>query len=433
LLTALPGLDLSGLFSSFHIKSRVIAAVSGGSDSTALLLLLNEYLGRHAPSTRLVAITVDHALRPESAEEAAAVASLCKSLAIAHRTVVWSGAKPATGIAAAAREARHALLAEAARAERSDLVLTGHTANDQAETVMMRGARGKGAGLGRGLAGIAPATLFGGSVWFARPLLGARREALRAFLNQKGVGWLDDPSNVSDRYERPRVRKALSETQIVQALKIAGEASADRTAIGEAAARLIGDHAYRAAPGLLRLSPDFLRTDRQDAAVYALRILLAVAGGTEHLPDNARTAALYARLASGEPVRAVLSRALIDRRRDGIHLLRERRGLPASASLPDGAVWDGRYRIVAGAESAPAGAAPPVTAADEFDAPASLVRQAAASLPNAGPGRVAVPVAAPWARYLPLFDLAPARAVVGLIGASEIPQPPFPEHIAGKA
>ena len=67
------------------------------------------------------------------------------------------------------------------------------------------------------------------------------------------------------------------------------------------------------------------------------------------------------------------------------------------------------------------------------DAPASLVRQAAAGIPDAGPGRMAVPVAAPWARYLPLFDLAPARAVARLIGASEIPEPPFPEHIAGKA
>ena len=71
--------------------------------------------------------------------------------------------------------------------------------------------------------------------------------------------------------------------------------------------------------------------------------------------------------------------------------------------------------------------------ANELDAPASLVRQAADGIPDAGLGRMAVPVAAPWARYLPLFDLAPARAVARLIGASEIPEPPFPEHIAGKA
>lgn len=431
MLTALPGHDLSGLLSSFDITSRcsVIAAVSGGSDSTALLLLLNDYLCRQAPQTRLVAVTVDHGLRSESAGEAAAVARLCERMDIAHRTVVWSGAKPSTGIAAAAREARHALLAEVARAERSDLVLTGHTANDQAETVTMRGARATG----RGLAGIAPATLFGGGVWFGRPLLDIRRDALRVFLRQRGVGWMDDPSNVSDRFERPRVRKALSESEIDHALKIAGEASAERTALGEDAARLIGEHAHRAGPGLLRLSSEFFGTDHKDAAVYALRILLAVVGGTEHLPDEARTAALYARLASGEPVRAVLSRALVDRRRGGIFLLREQRGLPASENLPDGAVWDGRYRIVRNAEAVLSRAASPAKETNEFDAPASLVRQAAAGLQDAGPGRVAVPVTAPWTRYLPLFDLAPARAIARLIGASEIPEPPFPEHIAGKA
>jgi len=431
LLTALPGLDLSGLFSSFDITRRgsVIAAVSGGSDSTALLLLLSDHVAQHAPGTRLVAVTVDHALRPEAAGEAAAVAQLCETLGITHRTAVWSGAKPASGIAAAAREARHALLAEAARAERSDLVFTGHTANDQAETVIMRGARAKG----RGMAGIAPATLFGGNVWFGRPLLGVRRETLRVFLTQKGIGWMDDPSNVSDHYERPRVRKAMSEDEIVLALRIADEASAERTALGEAAARLIGDHAHRAGPGLLRLSSEFFRNDHKDASVYALRILLAVVGGTAHLPDEARTAALYERLASGEPVRAVLSRALIDRRKSGIFLLRERRGLPASTNLPDAAVWDGRYRLVGGAEAKLAGAASALIEAAELDAPASLVRQAAAGIPGAGPGLVAVPVAAPWARYLPLFDLAPARAVSRRIGAPEIPEPPLPQHIAGKA
>jgi len=433
LLTALPGLDLSGLFSSFDIQSRerVIAAVSGGSDSTALLHLLNDYLQRHALRTRLVAVTIDHALRPESAEEAAAVARLCAALGIAHRTLVWTGVKPATGTSAAAREARHALLAQAARAESSDIVVTGHTANDQAETVMMRGARGKGAGFARGLAGIAPATLFGGDVWFARPLLGVRREALRTFLEQRGVAWMDDPSNVSERYERPRIRKTLSDPEIARALGIASEAAANRTALGEAAARVIADHASRAPPGLLRLAPDFLRADRRDAAVYALRILLAVAGGTEHLPDEARADALYARLASGGPVRAVLSRALIDQRRDGMFLLRERRGLPPSEDLPDGAVWDGRYRIVG--EEGPSGAASPLTGTNVPEPPASLVRQAARCLPDGGPGRVAVPIAAPWARYLPLFDIAPARTVARLIGASDIPPPPFPEHIAGKA
>jgi tRNA(Ile)-lysidine synthase len=92
-LTAPQGIDTSRLFSPFDLASRrlVIAAVSGGSDSTALLLLLKQHLDRFLLATRLVAITVDHALRPESAAEAVAVARLCETLDVAHRIVSWTG------------------------------------------------------------------------------------------------------------------------------------------------------------------------------------------------------------------------------------------------------------------------------------------------------------------------------------------------------
>jgi tRNA(Ile)-lysidine synthase len=423
---------LLALFEQFDLSSRpsVIAAVSGGSDSTALLLLLQEHLLRHAPKTRLVAVTVDHALRPESAAEAAGVARLCDKLGVAHRTLKWTGDKPATGLAAAAREARHQLLAEAAAAESTDLVLTGHTADDQAETVLMRQARGETGSNGRGLAGIAPATLFDGKTWFARPLLAVRREALRGFLSQKQVRWIDDPSNINQRYERPRVRTKLAEADgeeaIAAALDIAAGAGRERERLGNAAAELIRERADHLAPGLLRLRPDFLRTKDADAAVYAVRILLAVTGGTPHLPDEARTEALYRRLAVEGSVRAVLSRTLADRRSAGIFLLREARGLPAMGEVRDGIVWDGRYRIFS--PRPPPHHLLPLGKKDPAAVPESLLQKAAAAQPALPPDWTAVPILAPWARYLPSFDLVPAQAMAELIDAPPIPAPPFQEH-----
>ena len=377
---------------------------------------------------------------PKSASEAASVARLCAALGVPHRILTWAGDKPTTGLAAAAREARHELLAEAALAEKADVVLTGHTADDQAETVLMRQARDNTSDGERGLAGIAPATLFDEKTWFVRPLLATRREALRGFLRQHQIGWIDDPTNLNQRYERPRVRKRLAEaggeTAIADALKIAGEAARKREALGKEAARLIRDHANRPAVGLLRLQPDFFREQHAEAAVLALRILLAAAGGTSHLPDQARTTALHARLAAGEQVRSVLSRTLVDQRKAGVFLLREARGLPNVKPLQEGLVWDGRYRIAAASPGFRAGPPTSFREGGEPDTrsspvgpvPDSLLRLAVAAQPALPAALAAIPILAPWARYLPSFDLAPAHALAELIGAPPIPPPPFQEH-----
>jgi tRNA(Ile)-lysidine synthase len=446
------GVDPSALFSRFDLAARrtVLVAVSGGSDSTALLILLKEHLERASPATRLVAATVDHGLRPAARAEAGEVARLCANRGIPHRILTWTAPKPASGLLAAAREARHELLAAAADSERTDLVLTGHTADDQAETVLMRQSREGG----RGLAGMAPATLFCGRTWFARPFLPLRRDMLRHELARRAVTWIDDPSNEDDFHERPRIRKRLrapgGEAAIAAALARNAEATQERVASGCRAERLIRDHARRVAAGLIRLDPNF--PVHRDAA-YALRILLAVVGGAGHLADMRRGQALAERLAAGTAFRAVLSRSLIDARGTGIFLLREARSLPDSTPVEDGMIWDGRYRITGagtGFRIEPLGSrdAASCDLRDLRDAPASLVRAALAAEPHlsadgigmpAVPSQVSVaglaaglprltPVLAPWLRYLPSFDLAPARAAAWLVGAPEIPHPPFRGH-----
>lgn len=459
----MPGADaeFSDFLSSLDLsrRSTVIVAVSGGSDSTALLFLTKEFLDRTAPATRLVAVTVDHRLREGSAKEAAAVAQLATRHGIAHRTLCWDEPKPVSGIAAAARMARYHLLAEAARLEGTDLVLVGHTADDQAETVLMRAARGAGDQLDRGLAGMAPATLFDGSVWVVRPLLGCRREALRDFLRARALPWVEDPTNANETYERPRLRAALGraggDDRLADALRTAREAASRRERLGGEAAELITDQAALAAPGLVRLSREFIGAGDGDGTLYALRILLASVGGTPHLPDEARCGHLLDRLSrewplpAAKPLCVTLSRVAVEARRDGLFLRRERRDLPLPAPSRDGMLWDGRFRLrikgdPQGLSIAPLGSNCAKTAEPSApNVPAGLLRAALATMPGLwrgkellGPlrpdsalhGITAVPVAAPFARFLPAFDLEPARAVARLLCAALPPDPPLKRH-----
>lgn len=440
------------IFSRIDFGQGAVAAISGGSDSTALLVLLKNHFDRFLPSARLVAVTVDHALRSASAAEARTVAGLCEQLGIIHRTVAWEGTKPSTGLPAAARETRYRLLAGVARDEGLGIVVTGHTADDQAETVAMRQARDEG----RGLAGMAPATLYDGDIWILRPLLAERRSTLRALLTAEGLGWIDDPTNLDPAFERPRVRASLAENQnrLDDLLAIAGRAAQEREGLSRRAADLISLHASRPAGGLLRLEPAFAGEADRPAARHALRILLATTGGTSFLPDSGRTAGLFATLSAGSG-RATLSRTVLDVRRAGIFLHREARDLPAPSMPSDGTFWDGRYRITFsdgadGCVIAPLDGEAARQAVDpaRAGAPASLFRAAQAAEPalwrgdvclgtlsESGtlPGVAATPVVAPFARFLSGFDLEVARVVSPLIGAAPLPASPLRVPAASKA
>ncbi|MDX8460918.1 tRNA lysidine(34) synthetase TilS [Mesorhizobium humile] len=439
---------LDRLFSDLDLSTGAVAAVSGGSDSTALLLLLKDHLDRTAPATRLLAVTVDHGLRPDSASEARLVQRFCVERGIAHRILSWHGDKPATGLPAAAREARYRLLAEAADAEGIKLILTGHTADDQAETVLMRQARDDD---GRGLAGMAPATLHDWRTWIVRPLLGTRRAALREMLRARDISWIEDPTNIDIRFERPRVRAKLGqgdgERRMAEALARSEQAALERLDIGRRAATLIDAFADRPVPGLIRLDRGFAAHQDGEAALYALRILLAAVGGMSFLADEARCVALLSRLRSA-PLCATLSRTVVDARRTGIFLRRENRNLPAALPPSNNQLWDNRRRITlkdgpGGLVIAPLGSAAARQASVSEDVPQSVARAALAAEPalwrgaerldftggDTGPQAISmVPVVAPFARFLPSFDLAPAVAVAALVGAPLPPAPPFHGH-----
>lgn len=456
--TAHEQIDLQSLFHEFspalNDDATALVAISGGSDSTALLFLLKDYLEAVKSRAKLVAITIDHALREGSAAEAQAVSQLCESHGITHRTMIWRGAKPATGISAAARAARYGLLAEAASSFGASAIFTGHTADDQAETVMMRQARQAG----RGLSGMAQATLLENRHWLLRPLLATRRETLRDYLRNRNIAWVEDPTNQNDDYERPRMRQILrtSESDLQQKLHLASSAAHERDTLGQTTAVLIDRHVAKITPGLFRIDSNLLGETGSDAALYAVRLLLAVVGGKTYLPDEAKTRAVLAEL--GRPgFCATLSRCVVEVRTTGIYVFRENRDLPAARTFKDSELWDERFRLHADEETglsvAPIGETAARKLAEKFAAtPGSTGWRALSAEPalwregeflkplpitsmheTFGEKASATPILGPWAQFLPGFDFEPATALGKILHADPLLTPPLLGHKESKA
>jgi len=189
-------------FGPFEARPELAVAVSGGRDSLCLTLLAHEWsAGRGG---RVLALIVDHGLRPESAMEASVTATLLRGRGIECLVRRWEGAKPQSGLQEAARAARYRLLRDACRERGLLHLLVAHHADDQAETIAMRAARVSGPD---GLAGMA-ALVEWPEVRLLRPLLSVPRARLSATLVSRSVAWIDDPSNIDPRFERARLRLA---------------------------------------------------------------------------------------------------------------------------------------------------------------------------------------------------------------------------------
>ena len=202
--------EADALFCGLEGLPGLILAVSGGPDSTALMLLAARWAKRQRRAPKLVAVTIDHGLRAAAAGEAAAVKRLARRLGIAHCTLRWRGKKPKSGLQEAARHARYRLLAQAAARAGYAHILTAHTLDDQAETVLFRLARGSGLA---GLAGMAHASPLptggAGTIFLVRPLLRIAKVRLVATLQEAGVAYSDDPTNRDPRFVRARLRALM--------------------------------------------------------------------------------------------------------------------------------------------------------------------------------------------------------------------------------
>ena len=394
----LPAKLRARLFAPLAGLTRVGVAVSGGPDSTALLILVDLWTHESPAAPTLHVLTVDHGLRPEAAREADAVVDLAARLGHPADKLLWrhDGPPPASGIQAEARTARYRLIVEAAHRHRLDAVLLAHTRDDQAETLLMHLARGSGVA---GLAGMPTGRTIGG-ILFLRPLLDVAKADLVACLDAAGIAYVTDPSNASDRYTRVRIRKALPALADLglTAERLVG--TARRMARAEAALRSMTDDL------LGRAATDHGGVWSVDRAAFAdapdeigLRLLVRLIRAirpTEHPPRAEAPETWHAALRAGTaPRRATMAGVVLHLRRDRLWLYAEagRAGFPECVVDADGDhVWDGRFNVsIAGTggrrliigpsgrgartDDVPAAAAasfPAVNAADGGEPPAEL-------------------------------------------------------------
>jgi tRNA(Ile)-lysidine synthase len=363
--------DLAALFGrcGFMPSLRCALAVSGGSDSTALMVLFADWLRQQGGDVALhIVLTVDHGLRPESAAEARTVTAQAESLGFPHATLLWEGPKPQTGIQAAARQARYRLMGNAMRASGIALLLTGHTRDDRAETFLMRLARGSGLD---GLAGMAPRLHFNAlglgdpgldQQEIARPLLDVPRTRLRATLQARGIAWIDDPSNQSPEFERPRLRAARAQLDDLGLTNSALALSATRLLRArQALGRVVGEFCSPDA-GVVLVDPcGYIVIDRarlqaggEEITLRVLERAIAAAGGSGEQVPLAKLESIVASLFGAAPGTAkwTLARAMIMASAQTVTIEREpgREPLPLLELSPGTrACWDGRFSVSVGA------------------------------------------------------------------------------------
>jgi tRNA(Ile)-lysidine synthase len=363
------GIDLRQRFDAamdrlgpFESAPRLAVALSGGADSLALALLARDWAD--ARGGGVTALVVDHGLRRGSADEAQSAAVRAAGLGIPAEVLTWDGDKPKSSVQAAAREARYRLLMNWCRRAGVLHLLAGHHADDQLETHLMRASRSGGLGA----AGMSAVIDFA-DVRLLRPLLSFRRADLAAYLRQRGLEWIEDPSNADEAFERVRWRRRLAREDGLrgsaeQGLNRAadGRLTAERT-LAAAMARSVSLHPL----GFAYLDQTALRALAADEAARLLARLAQVLGGRDHAPPHARAARLASVLTADEPFAgASLGRCRFLAEKAGrIAVCRDGRGLPDAVVARPGRIddWDGRFRVdvagkvPAGSVLAPLGAA----------------------------------------------------------------------------
>lgn len=311
-------------------------AVSGGGDSVALLYALAAWGKRP-----LEVFCVDHGLNPLSPQWTQSVADHAARVGAGFTALHWQGDKPSTGLAAAARLARHRLLAEAARGKGVSVLCLAHTIDDIAEAEAMR-AQGSNVGAPK-VWSPSPVWPEGRGIFLYRPFIDVRRETLREYLREIGANWIEDPANESPYSLRARTRKALRGQVREGGLPEREIITSDQMQTLLHAPEPLGPL------GIIALRAGAFDALPRDTALNLLATAAVCAGGGDKLPKHEKVAALLVNLAAGKALTLCGARLrcaddLITISREAGDIGRNRAGT-LSLNGMDEAVWDGRFVV----------------------------------------------------------------------------------------
>lgn len=346
--------EFAACLAAFSPSKSLAVAFSGGPDSLALLVLATQWASRRK-GVSLHAFTVDHGLRAASAAEAKQAAALARKLGVSHRILRWEGAKPASGIQAAARDVRYRLLLDACRETGAGDLLVAHHLEDQAETFLLRLARGSGVD---GLAAMPAERALaeeGPPVRLLRPLLAICQSRLAATVAKSGLAPILDPSNEDDRFDRVRVRKALPllaplGLDAARLARTAGQMERAREALEAETAALLSKHAVLSAFGHIELERMPFMASPPEIGLRALAALIRIVGAADYAPRLDALEAVYAAIGEGTighgrtlgGVKFALKGSLVLVTRE---TAAAKKAPTLALKAGEEALWDGRFHI----------------------------------------------------------------------------------------
>jgi len=346
--------EFSARLAALSPMKEIAVAFSGGPDSLALLILAAQWAKRRK-GVSLHALTVDHGLRAASAAEARRAAAMAKELGVPHHILRWKGEKPASGVQAAAREARYRLLLDACRRLGTHDLLAAHHLDDQAETLLLRLARGSGVD---GLAAMAAerTLMVGGPhVRLLRPLLELPRERLVATVRRAGLVPIEDPSNENEAFDRVKVRKLLAALaplglDAARLARTATSMASAREALEAATVTLLLEHATLSPFGHVEADCAALLAAPHEIGLRALAAIIRAVGGHDYAPRLDALEGVYKALRDGTlgggrtlaGVKLAISAGRLVATRE---LAAAARAAPLALGRAEEGLWDGRIFV----------------------------------------------------------------------------------------